>query len=77
MMASGLTPRQRETLDFIAGFIRQHGHSPSYQQISEGVPLNSKGRVADVLRCLVERQHITILPKRARSISILKGQNHD
>ncbi|HWP85137.1 MAG TPA: transcriptional repressor LexA [Terriglobia bacterium] len=36
-----LTERQRRVIDFIAGFLRSNGYSPSFQEIADGVGLNS------------------------------------
>jgi len=36
-----LTERQRRVMDFIAGFLRDQGYSPSFQEIADGVGLNS------------------------------------
>ena len=40
-----LTKRQREVLDFIAGFLRERGYSPSFQEIASGMGLNSLATV--------------------------------
>ncbi|MBI4464545.1 MAG: transcriptional repressor LexA [Acidobacteria bacterium] len=40
-----LTRRQREVLDFIAGFLREHGYCPSFQEIARGLDLNSLATV--------------------------------
>ena len=36
-----LTQRQRRVIDYIAGFLEENGYSPSFQEIAEGVGLNS------------------------------------
>src|SRR3989338_6105070 len=36
-----LTRRQREVMDFIAGFLQEHGYSPSFQEIARGMGLSS------------------------------------
>ena len=36
-----LTRRQREVMDFIAGFLQEHGYSPSFQEIARGLGLSS------------------------------------
>jgi repressor LexA len=36
-----LTERQRRVLDYITGFLRERGYSPSFQEIAEGVGLSS------------------------------------
>ena len=49
-----ITRRQREVYDFISRFIAKHGHSPSYQEIMEGLGLNSLATV---------HKHVTNLEK--------------
>jgi repressor LexA len=36
-----LTQRQRRVIDYIAGFLEENGYSPSFQEIADGVGLNS------------------------------------
>jgi len=36
-----LTERQRRVMDYIANFLRENGYSPSFQEIADGVGLNS------------------------------------
>ncbi|MGH9580638.1 MAG: transcriptional repressor LexA [Terriglobales bacterium] len=66
-----LTRRQRELYDFIAGFVNQNGYSPSFEEIREGMKLNSLATV---------HKHVTNLEKkgllkrgynRSRSIDLL------
>ena len=40
-----LTKRQHEVLDFIAEFLRERGYSPSFQEIANGMGLNSLATV--------------------------------
>ena len=41
----GLTPRQREVLDFINKFVQDNGHSPSFSEIASGLDIKSKSNV--------------------------------
>ena len=41
LTAMVLTERQRRVLDYIADFLGERGYSPSFQEIAEGVGLNS------------------------------------
>ena len=67
-----LTKRQREVYDFIAGFVRDKGYSPSFEEIGEGMGLSSLATV---------HKHITNLEKkgllrrdynRSRSLDVLQ-----
>jgi repressor LexA len=66
-----LTRRQRQLYDFIAGFVERQGYSPSFEEIREGMGLNSLATV---------HKHVTNLEKkgllkrgynRSRSIDLL------
>jgi repressor LexA len=66
-----LTKRQRQVYDFIAGFVKDNGYSPSFEEIGEGLDLSSLATV---------HKHITNLEKkgllrrdynRSRSIDVL------
>lgn len=66
-----LTRRQRQLYDFIGSFVERHGYSPSFEEIREGMGLNSLATV---------HKHVTNLEKkgllkrgynRSRSIDLL------
>lgn len=40
-----LTRRQRQVIDFIASFLQEQGYSPSFQEIAQGLGLNSLATV--------------------------------
>ena len=40
-----LTRRQREVMDFIAGFLHERGYSPSFEEIGKGLALSSLATV--------------------------------
>src|SRR3972149_184996 len=40
-----LTRRQRQVMDFIAEFLREHGYSPSFEEIGRGLKLSSLATV--------------------------------
>lgn len=40
-----LTRRQREVMEFIAGFLQEHGYSPSFQEMARGLGLSSLATV--------------------------------
>jgi repressor LexA len=40
-----LTKRQKEVLDFIAGFVEENGYSPSYEELAQGLHLASLATV--------------------------------
>ena len=70
---TSLTPRQSDTLAFIAAFQAERGFGPSYREIAKGIGLESVGRVHRLVTCLEERGAIRRLPHRARSIEVADG----
>lgn len=67
---SGLTPRQKDALDFIRAFIAEHDYPPTFDEIRKGIDMGSKSGVARVIRALSERGAITVLTNRSRSIAL-------
>ena len=53
------TKRQREILDYVTGFIDEHGYKPSYQQIARRFRIASKSAVANHIAAL-ERQGLIL-----------------
>ncbi len=51
-----LTKRQKEVLDFIAGFVDENGYCPSYEEIARGLNLASLATV---------HKHITVLETKS------------
>lgn len=64
----GLTPRQRDVLDFIRSHQGEHGVTPTYDEIAAGIGLSSKSGIARMIDGLEERGFVTRLPGRWRSI---------
>lgn len=62
------TKKQKALLDFIAQFIAQHGYSPSYREIKEGLRYNSVATVALHINNLVARGHLLKRDNSARSL---------
>ena len=50
-----ITRRQRELYDFISEFVQKHSYSPSFDEIREGMGLNSLATV---------HKHVTNLEKK-------------
>lgn len=66
--SAGMTSSQRDVLDFIRGYIRRKGVSPSYDDIRDGLAYASKSNIHRIALALEERGYISRLPGRARSI---------
>lgn len=67
-----LTPKQHKLLVFIDGFIKETGHSPSFEEMKAAIGLKSKSGVHALLNALEERGFIRKLPHRARALDVLK-----
>lgn len=62
------TKKQRELLEYIEAFIGQHGYSPSYREIMNGLSYNSVATVALHVGNLVKRGHLVRRDHSARSL---------
>ncbi len=66
-----LTRRQRQVYDFIAGFVRTNGYSPSFEEIGEGLGLRSLATVHKHISNLESKGFIRRDFNRSRSIDVL------
>ncbi|MBR5598964.1 MAG: transcriptional repressor LexA [Alphaproteobacteria bacterium] len=67
-----LTPKQHKLLMYIDEFIKQTGHSPSFEEMKEAVGLKSKSGIHAMLNSLEERGFIRKLAHRARALEVIK-----
>lgn len=65
-----LTARQREVLDYIRGFLREHHFPPTIREISEYLSVSVKGAY-DHVKALEKKGHITIDSNRSRTIELV------
>jgi SOS-response transcriptional repressor LexA len=72
-MAETLRPtkKQRQLLTFIEGFIKEHGYSPSYREIMNGLGYNSVATVALHVNNLITRGHLRKRDHSARSLEVV------
>lgn len=69
-----LTALQRDTLNFIEGFIKVHaGVAPTYKEIGEACGQRSRSSVHRLIVSLEERGYLQRHPERARSLSVVKS----
>lgn len=68
-----LSRRQQETYDFIRDFILRQGSSPSIQEITEGLGLQSRGSVHRYVQALEQAGLIHIESGRHRGIQLAAG----
>ena len=63
-----LTRRQWQVLEFIVGFIRERGYSPSYEEICEGLGVSSLATVHKHVSTLEQKGFLVRGPHQSRSI---------
>lgn len=69
-----LTRRQKEVLDFIVGFVEEHGYSPSYEELAGGLKLASVATVHKHIQALESRGYLRRGFNQSRSIEV--GQKY-
>jgi SOS-response transcriptional repressor LexA len=67
------TKKQRELLSYIEGFIREHGYSPSYREIMNGLNYTSVATVSLHVNSLIKRGHLIKRDRSARSLEVVKN----
>jgi repressor LexA len=65
------TKKQRELLSFITTFIAEHGYSPSYREIMNGLNYTSVATVALHVNNLINRGHLRKRDHSARSLEVV------
>lgn len=65
------TKKQRELLTFIEQFIGEHGYSPSYREIMNGLNYTSVATVALHVNNLIKRGHLRKRDFSARSLEVV------
>lgn len=65
-----LTRRQKEVLDFIWGFVRQNGYSPSFNEIAAGLDLASLATVHKHISALEKKGYLGRDANRSRSLEL-------
>lgn len=65
------TKKQKEILTFIETFISEHGYSPSYREIMNGLNYTSVATVALHVNSLIKRGHLVKRDYSARSLEVV------
>jgi len=65
-----LTKRQKQVLDFIAGFVDEHGYCPSYEEIARGLDLASLATVHKHISVLESKNYLKRGFNQSRSIEV-------
>ncbi len=67
------TKKQKELLAFIEAFIAEHGYSPSYREIMQGLDYTSVATVALHVGNLIKRGHLRKREHAARSLEVVRA----
>src|SRR3974390_49641 len=67
-----LPRRQKQVSAFLAGFVEEHGYSPSFEEIGEGLGLSSLATVHKHVSNLEQKGLLKRDYNRSRSIDLLK-----
>lgn len=70
-MRMALTKRQRQVYDYIADFVSRNGYSPSFEEIGDGMGLNSLATVHKHISNLEKKGLLKRDYNRSRSIDLL------
>src|SRR4051794_22997624 len=65
-----LTKRQKEVVEFIAGFVGQNGYSPSYDEIARGLGLASLATVHKHICALETKSYLKRGFNQSRSLEV-------
>ena len=65
-----LTKRQKQVLDFIAGFVDEHGYCPSYEEIARGLDLASLATVHKHISVLESKNYLKRGFNQSRSLEV-------
>ena len=66
------TKKQRDILTYIEQFIGEHGYSPSYREIMNGLQYTSVATVALHVNSLIGRGHLRKRDRSARSLEVVQ-----
>lgn len=67
------TKKQSQLLSFIEQFIGEHGYSPSYREIMNGLEYTSVATVALHVNSLISRGHLIKRDRSARSLEVVRS----
>ena len=65
-----LTKRQKQVLDFIAGFVEENGYCPSYEEIARGLDLASLATVHKHISILESKNYLKRGFNQSRSLEL-------
>lgn len=73
-MVDRSTKKQKELLDFVDGFIAEHGYGPSYREIMRLIGYKSVSTVAVHIDGLIKKGYLRKRDHSARSLEVVSTQ---
>lgn len=73
-MTERSTKKQRELLDYVDGFIKEHGYGPSYREVMNGLGYKSVSTVAVHIDGLINRGYLRKRDNSARSLEVVSAE---
>jgi len=67
------TKRQRELLNWVDGFIKEHGYGPSYREVMNGLGYKSVSTVAVHIDGLIGKGYLRKRDNSARSLEVVSA----
>lgn len=72
-----LSPRQRDTFEFIERYIAEHGYPPCIREIAAAMGIRSTNGAADHVRALEKKGYIERAGGRSRAIRVVRPKLGD
>ena len=72
-MSDRSTKKQRELLEFVDAFVREHGYGPSYREVMSGMGYKSVSTVATHIDGLVAKGYLRKRDNSARSLEVVSS----
>lgn len=70
-----LTERQRRVMEHLAGYIEEHGVSPTYEELAGALGYRSLATVHEHVRNLAAKGLLRVRHQQKRSIELLRGDD--
>lgn len=72
-MSERSTKRQKELLDWVDAFIKEHGYGPSYREVMNGLGYKSVSTVAIHIDGLISKGYLRKRDNSARSLEVVSS----
>ena len=72
-MTERSTKKQKELLEFVDAFIKEHGYGPSYREVMKGLDYKSVSTVAIHIDGLISKGYLRKRDNSARSLEVISS----